>query len=912
MSIMKWFNKPKWQSPNEQVRLTAIQNSKDPDLMSSLGDIVYADASQKVQKVALGRIVDPQVLLQILNQHPNKDIKKQASKKLIIWFTNETNDEQTAIVNAITDPQTIQALAESAHSKTIRKYALDHIKQQGLLGELLFKEKEVALQQLIIDKIETPNKLKKLLNRAQKHNHELYQLINNKLLGTAVTDHNTEALSLCQQLEHVVHGRAEGVELPLIREQWQRIEGGVSEGTKLRFNGAFEAAKMILDPEHRAQFLQQQKRQRAAAQLNELEQFVAKNTDLSLHQIQNALTKYQDLVVSDLSELEIERHKNAIDSLISQRDKVQKEQMIPAGVTAVLDDLNKQLSQAIVQPESLNQFKKRWQKLTRKIQNSEAFTAISQQFNDSCLKLAEKIEHSAQLRQQAAEKAIELIEPTIAQIKDGHLVKAKEMTNQIAELKKTAGYKHRLIENNRFKLDSVWQQLKDLRNWQKWSNDKARQDIIDELKDMLGKGQHPDAVLKKLKEANERWYALENMEKLPGDKFPARNQKMWQEFRLVSKALFEPTQPFFEKRSEQQDSYLNQIEAHIKTIADTDLDNTSERDLAELSRGAIKFLKTLDQLPPKKRGKIAKKIRQAINRVDTKLNEFYAAAEKKKLQLIELAQELVSTEDHAAAIEAAKNLQQQWKTAGIVKQHIERKLWKKFRKANDVIFKRRENEQKAQQAVIMEQTKQASSIIKKFKPMVNKAKTTEALKKIKQEFNQAWTELGQAESLLNNDKQQLLQLITEQTQKLKSSVIQKEHKTKQKLDQHFTDYETGKITEEQKDQLVNTLLTDELTAYFAPRQEKQNQQIDLAELLIQAEFISGLETPAEFMEDRMAYQVKVLSERMSGEKAGSDQEQVSDWLHQWYITPKNDAEFVSSNNKRIKKAIKAMTNHLSQ
>ncbi len=908
MSIMKWFNKPKWQSPNEQVRTTAVQTSDDVDLLNALTDIVNNDSSVKVKKAALARIKKPDDLVDILHQHPDKEIKKQTSKKLIQWFADSDDKQQIATINKITDAETLRALAEVAKNKPSRKYAIEQIKQQGFLSELLFKESELELQQLILNKIEQPNKLNKLIKKAKKQS-DLYHLINAKLTDNSEPNHNKSAIELCQQLENVVHGKDHNLELTSINTEWRNIENLVSEPIKLRFNGAFEAAKMILDPEYRAHFLKQQKHQRASTQLHELEQLLTKQNQMTLKQVQDAISKYQGMNETDFVDVEHTRYQNAIDQLVTRREEIQKDQQIPDAVTAVLDELNKQLSKQIVRPELLSQFKKRWHNVTKNIKPSDALTTIKQQFADGSLKLAEKIEQSAQLRQDAAKKAVSLIEPTIEQIKEGHLIKAKEMSNQIAELKKTAGYNHPTINDNKYQLDSVWQQLKDLRKWQKWSNDKARQDIIDELHAMIGKGQHPDAVLKKLKEANERWYALEDMEKLPGDKFPSRNQKMWQEFRMVSKALFEPTQPFFEKRSEQQDDYLAKIETHIKTIQETDLEQTSERDLARLSRHAIKFLKSLDQLPPKERGKTAKKLRQVIAPIDTKLSEFYAAAESKKIKLIEQAKALTDMEDQNEAIESAKALQQQWKTAGIVKQHTERKLWKKFRKANDVIFKRREQEHQEKQAAHQEQQKQAQLIIDQFKAQANKVKTIDGLNEFKADFNKQWFEIDKPENLLKHDYQHVLQLIDNQTQKLKSSAILKEHKAKQKLDQIFTDFESGQITDEQKEESANKLLTEALVAFFQPRFTTSEQQ-DLASLLIQAEFITGLETPAEFMKERMAYQVKILSERMSGEKSDNNQ-QVDQWFSLWYLTPKNDAQFLKANNKRIKQVLKAMTAQLT-
>ncbi len=906
MSILNWFNKPKWQNPNEQVRLTAIQNSADAELIKALPEIVTNDLSEKVQKTALNRIEAPQILLSISQNHLNKSIQQLANKKLVSYFKSDDQEKQLEIFQSITDTETIKRIAQYAHSKKVRELALKQIKQQGLLGELLLSETELDLQQLIISQIKQPSTLTKLLKKTEKKHKNLKQLIQDKLSSNKPEDYNGQATELCIALEEVVHGRNKQIDLKAIDNDWQNLENKIPESIKMRYNGALAAAKMILDPEHRNQFLKKQKQQRAIAQLNELEQLLNRQSNWSLKLAQSNLTKYQSISAEDLNQDQKERFKIAQDQLISIRDGIQKEQQIPVAATDTLDQINQLLSQTIVQPNQLKKYKNQWQKATKNVKASEALNLINEQFNQACLKLAEKIEQSAKLRDKAAEEAVAMIEPTIIQIKEGHLLKAKNMSNQIAEHKKTAGFQHPIIKKNKYQLDSVWQQLKDLRNWQKWSNDKARQDIINELHAMIGKGQHPDAVLKKLKDSNERWYALEDMEKLPGDKFSSRNQKMWQEFRVVSKALFEPTQPFFEKRNEQQDSYLESIQAHIQNMNDIDLNEAPEKDLASMNREAIKHLKSLDKLPPKQRGAMAKKLRAAINRIEKQLNEFYSSGESKKLKLIAQAQQLVDIEDNQEAIETAKNLQQQWKSAGVVKQHIERKLWKKFRKANDAVFNRRDAEKQQQQDEYQAQRKIAQDMLNEFNKELKQTKSIDALQSLKADINKRWHDSDKPEKLLQVEYQHLLQNIDQQVKSIQLKTALKQYKDKQKLDKIFSQFEQGKIDVDQKIEQSKKLVSDELNTYFAERDSNQVDSDYLAAQLIQAEFITGLETPQAFIEDRMAYQVKVLSERMSGEHAVSDHQQAATWLNHWFLLQKSDTDFIKNNKKRIKNAIKAM------
>ncbi|WP_223788981.1 DUF349 domain-containing protein [Marinicella meishanensis] len=907
MSILQWFNKPKWQSPNEQVRITAIKSTQDPVLIDALLDIVNNDPSDKVQKTALSRIKDLSDLLSILNNHPNKAVRQQAGKKINHIFSHNDSHELVEWLEQVKEPEVIRTLAKTAANTQVRKSAISQISQQGLLSELLLTEPDTDLQDLILEQIEQPTTLKRLANNMAKSHTELHAKIQDKLATKQRLKPADEAIQLCQLLEHVVLDKTHQPDLEHIQQQWQGLQDQVDKTIQTRFNGAFSAAKMTLDPEHRREFLRKQKVQRGRTMMAEITSKLKQTENWGLPDIQALIGKHQSIEQEALPADEQAESQALKVRLEEIRAAVQKSQQIPKQVTQILDQLQQALSQPVARPDQLKQFKKRWSQATQSIPTSEVFSTVTQDFNDACLKLAEKIEHSAQKRDQAAKDAVAMIEPTLQEIKDGHLTQAKAMANELAELKKLAGFNHPIIKQNKYPLDSVWQQLKDLRKWQKWSNDKARQDIIDELQTMVGQGQHPDAVMKKLKEANERWYALEDMEKLPGDRFPSRNQKMWQAFRAVSKSLFEPTQPFFEKRNEQQNAHLGDIQTHIEAMQTIDLAEASERDLSRMSRQAINYLKSLDELPPKQRGKAAKNLRKAINRIDQKLSEFYAIAERKKLKLIEQAQALSEVEDMAEATHAAKQLQQQWKSAGMVKQHQERKLWKKFRQANDAVFNRLDQAKQAQNEAHQAQRKAANAFIKTQQSALKKAPNSEALLQLRATALQGWDALDKPAKMLDHEYNHLLHNIDQAIKQAQFKATLQCYENKQRLDGLYTQLEQGQIDAAEFEQKSSKLLDADMQSLFQQRKASEGSNEQLAALLIQGEFITGLETPEDELEARMAYQVKVLSQRMAGDKTPDNHNQAMAWLDHWYTEPKADASYLKQNQKRIKALIKAMT-----
>jgi len=910
MSILKWFNKPKWQNSNIQVRITAIRNSQDPELIHQLPHIIQYDPSEQVQMAALGQLTDVEALIEVANSHDNKKLRQAAAKKLINRCTQDDDEQLIKVVNQVKEHGVAQALAESAKNSRLRLAAIDQLTQQGLLAELLLKENDPTVQQHILNRISQQKTLLRLQEQTQKKNPALSELIGRKIKPDAQANHNDEALQLCQQLEAVVHGKSrEAIELDHIEKQWQAIKATVDQGLVNRFNGAFEAARMILDPEHRNEFLEKQKQQRAITDLTETEHWLKANSSASIGTLQATISRLQEHDIKLLSAAEQQRLAAVMTGLTDMQDAVQKAQQVPDKVLHVVDQLKAVLNQQTVAPQQLKQFKQQWQKATQKASDSDAMSDLHAQFKQLCLQLADKIEQSADLRDRSAQQAVDLVDKAVSEIEEGHLVNAKKVINQIAELKKLAGHNHPVIKRHKYQLDQVWNRLKELRKWQKWSNDKVRQDIIQGIVDIHGQGLHPDAVLKKLKDSNEQWYALEDMEKLPGDKYPSRNHTLWQQFREVSKAVFEPTQPYFEKRGEQQDARLDDYNSLIRQMNDTDLSETNEQELASLSRRAIGYLKSLDQLPPKKRGATAKKLRKGLNRIDARLNEFYSQAEQQKLKLIEAAEQLQEVDNLADAIEQAKALQSRWKNAGMVKQYTERKLWKRFRKANDAVFNRRNEEKKAHNEVLKQQQQAVKSLVKSQQQAIRQLHNPEGLKNQKGLLNQAWDELDIPSGFLAGELSQLMQLIDDKLKSLSQQELIKSLDQKQQLDELYTQWELAQLSEQDLQHKLDQAGLQVDADWHAQRLQSNTGDDNherLNELLIASEFLTGLTTPAEHMEQRMAYQVKVLSERMSGEKNLQDHQQAKELVNAWQSTAKTDADFLSANKQRINKALKAL------
>ncbi|KAA3639311.1 MAG: DUF349 domain-containing protein [Proteobacteria bacterium] len=698
------------------------------------------------------------------------------------------------------------------------------------------------------------------------------------------------------------------LDLKQVEQQWQQLPlDELPEYLITRFQGALNTAKMTLDSDYREAFLQQQKQQRQQHVLNQLSNQLQSADSMSLAQLQQAAEQYQEAQVNLLEDAQQDQWQQLLTTLNNHLNDAQQAAQAPTECHDILTTLEKLLQQSSVAPDKLKQLKKKWQQVTSQAADTADFMALQSKFNDGMLRLADKITATADRRNQAAEQAIAMIEPIAAKISDGQLIEAKTQINQLNQLQKQAGFNHPTLKKHKFAIDQLWQQLKELRQWQQWSHDKVRQQLIDDLQQLIGSGMHPDAVLQKLQLANQQWAELEDMEKLPGDRYSPRNQKQWQAFRAVSQAIFEPAQPFFEKRSEQQDQHLDRINQHIKHMQDADLQEDSPPELSKLVKTAVNHLKNLDKLSPKDRGGCAKALRHEMNRINNHLSRGYKQAEKNKQELIEQAQALKAVDDLQQAIEAAKELQKQWPKAGYVNPKTERTLWQKFRRANDRVFNRRQEQQQAQQAKINAHKKQCQQLIKSTRTQLKSCQDVDTLNQLRSQFNSDWQQLSQQGTTSPLEQQKLLEDFDQKRQQLNAQLIMNDIKQWQALDQLYGQHENGDLSADKLKQSLSDFL--ENTQLVFKQRPQQNTDIEaLLELLIAGEYLTGLETPKKYMDQRMAYQVNVLADRMAGEENNKNvHDQAQQWLRRWYQQPKADANFMKTQQKRMAKVIQAVT-----
>ena len=274
---------------------------------------------------------------------------------------------------------------------------------------------------------------------------------------------------------------------------------------------------------------------------------------------------------------------------------------------------------------------------------------------------------------------------TLQQLVDaGDLKAARALEVQIDALLKEPAVKH-AASAEIGQLGEIKAALAKLLAWQRWSTGNSRRTMCEEIEALPALALHPDALAGKIKEAQQRWAALDQIEGLNPEE--AKALGIGKRFRALCYQALAPAKGFFEKRSEVREQKHEVLSALLER-ADSTLktDGISAADLMNLRADLSDRLRNLDELEPAARKSSSQRIRDLNEAINAKIDAHFGEAEAVKRKLIaHLRRDLIGAKS-IAALGAAKAAQQAWKTLPRGKRAVEDELWKELRSLVDPLF----------------------------------------------------------------------------------------------------------------------------------------------------------------------------------------------------------------------------------
>ncbi|MDP4185369.1 MAG: DUF349 domain-containing protein [Bacteroidota bacterium] len=229
-------------------------------------------------------------------------------------------------------------------------------------------------------------------------------------------------------------------------------------------------------------------------------------------------------------------------------------------------------------------------------------------------------------------------------------------------------------------------------------------------------------------------------------------EELWERFKAATVRINKKHQEYFENLKNDQIKNLEAKTAlceKAEEIADVEL--ASHKDWDAKSKELIELQKvwrTIGFAPKKDNNRIYERFRQACDKFFSGKREFYAHKKEDqqknlqlKIELCELAEAVMESSEWKKTTEELINIQKQWKEIGSVPRRQSDAVWKRFRKACDYFFERKEqNFRKADEAQLenLQNKEVLIEEIKNFKATGDDNSDFESLRA----FQHRWAEIG--------------------------------------------------------------------------------------------------------------------------------------------------------------------------
>jgi len=929
--ILSKFFKKQWQHKNSIVRVEAINNSlsiNEPEQRAIIEQLAQSDDNENVRRAALIKLANFQTWLSHSQENSMAKIKLYAGKKVAAILTDQDDikvsaQDKLAYINEYkhyrlyedwlkitVDANLIIALFEKIANKSNEQNKKLPIKPQLLLN--LFSQKQnIEVQQYIIEKVADIDTLEKLKKKST--NAEVTTLLNEKIeklqfaieQPIALRKKINLVLAKLQALKEQQNYSLYLEKSTLLNNEWQTLVQEFScfdEAEQLSFNDKRAAIQSQLDKlfvvkaEQHAQAeiarkLEQEKQQ-ARIHFDKtliivdqtLTTSIFENEVIDEQQYQTVFDKLTSEIIA--SALTQDEQNTFIAKICQQQKKLQQLPEIAESVSEATHLISK-ISQLAL-PTNILEMNERlpiFQQWLANWQNAE---------NKSAGTLPDSIKHAAQEIQQNWRKALKPLQ--VAQKQEfsltqkklhdvrrliaagkynaafGVFKKAKQLFNALSEQQQ-----HRLQKD----YDALSEKIAELADWEHYIATPRKEKLLAEIKAIVETPlDNPNEQAEKVKQYRKIWNSL-------GHADDDAEKSLNAQFNRLSESAFTPCRLFFAEQEKLRAQHLitrqGFVEQAKKLAEQVTGENNSDSEPTELDYKSLEV--ELNQLSKhwQSAGQVDRGVYQEINNeftlvlapIKSAINSFHQQNKAAKQALINSAEKLLAEADIYAAVNQVKSLQSQWRDIGYAGAKVENKLWQKFRKINDEIFAKREQQTALEKSATSAKAAELASSLTALEEKFAQAKEIKEL----QQFEQALQALHfdvekQKPKMLNLAKQ-----ISAKEKVIAKLIIDaKQENEKQQWRDLFSTLEAS---------IANNQCFTEQSPYLQLNsfwQKKLKElankatEVNRAAATLELEVLSGIPSPIELQQERMKVQVNLMQAQMSSGAPIDLPEKFTQWL----------------------------------
>ena len=404
------------------------------------------------------------------------------------------------------------------------------------------------------------------------------------------------------------------------------------------------------------------------------------------------------------------------------------------------------------------------------------------------------------------------------------------------------GLDHRHGKSLQPRMHLLGGQLRELTDWQGFATRPKQESLCEQMEYLANQPMEPEAKAERIKELQNEWRGLGG----------SSDRDLWSRFKQASDQAYEPCKAYFSAKSGLKQANLETRKAICDQLG-TFLDNADWSSIdwkaaERIHQTAREEWKAAWPVEFRDNRPVQKRFDDLLKQLEAPLDTERKKNEALKQSIVERAEALIDHEPLGDAMNQAKALQTEWTSIGITRHREDRKLWQAFRKACDQIFARRDARRDEQEQLSREADEKAGPILDACQS-ASADSSLDGLKATLSELDSLRNEPLSADSRdrVGQERSRLSGLVS--TRQLQEQI----------------DTWKSWINSRSSSALDSELLPQHWAGLAA-----EVGQPDPVELVIRAEILAEVPSPAEDQGRRMEIQVQRLAEGMGNTSSDSD------------------------------------------
>lgn len=737
MSLFDSISAPKWQHKNAEVRLQALAELQDPEVLLAL---VKSDPDDAIRAAALARIGDPQTLDQLILALP-ASLQQQARQQRLKQLLPDRGQ-----LAGISDSAKLLRIAELSDDEELGRDAIAGITDSALRLQLAGTHPLARVRLTACEGIGDLAALRGLMQLSRGHDKGVYRHCKSRLDA-----HEAQQQVEAQRQDKIKQLLKDAEELTgttafaefkgrylALQQKWQGVSEFAATAEADRFRSLMASCEQRLAEASQARASEElalaaaaATRQQQEALLAELQTWAATagtpEGSEALEKMKSGLQQFRDNWLAATLALPARPEVSAsFNELLTRWQAFCHSVQKLAAQKSVIDTTLLQIRKADY---------KDWQDLQKNITRIEKLLArlpwpegLSIELPESLQQLHQALDElksglktldkdQAKHRQQVTA----LLQALSAELAQNQTKQADKALNKVRNALAAVEPSRRQEFEQQIK--PLAAQLHEVHDWQGFAIEPKKHELCASMESLIGSLEDPEMLAVKIQTLQEQW-------KQVGALPHAQEQELWLRFKAASDEAWKPCKEAFAQQAKlhrdnfrQRMQVVTQLNAYDQGIA------WPEARVAEETENGKKSLpspdwslvqKTLDAareafnriqpVDPKGARQSQKALREVCDRIYGHISKEYERNIALKENLVERAQKLVTTDDLSKSIEQAKRLQQEWKAVGITPVKADRNLWQAFRKACDAVFQRLDEQRNLEKANASAQIQQAEAL----------------------------------------------------------------------------------------------------------------------------------------------------------------------------------------------------------